>query len=400
MRYFLASLILVSNVALLGAPALRAASPSARQIYAPLWQRPVTDQALCLLTIFLPAQEEKGCVSWTRRESAGPAFHPQIGSVLVGGSDAKLHSFSAKDGALQYEKDLPGALVAQPIFDESAAYFGTDEGHVLRVNVITGDTKWDAEVDAEVTEPAVVSGDIVLVITGLDSVYAFSRQDGSPLWVHKHPLPPGITLRGQARPLVLEKNIEGEKKSLVFVGHATGRMTVLELNSGNVVTEVEVGQGDSFVDVDTDPIHLSGVVVAASQASGIRAFNDANFAKVWELKEPGVVRLAKADDVTLIAAGSKKAMGIDARTGKIMWSFTFEKGAPTRILVKDDRAIFASDLGALFVLNAQTGEPLQYWGSGLGIAADPYIVGDMLLLVTVPGRLFAFSSAFSGIAQK
>ena len=376
------------------------ATPAARQVFAPLWQSKIFETSHCLFTIFLPAQEDKGCVSFTRRETAGPAFHRQIGVVLVGGSDSKLHSFSAKDGALLWERELPGALVSQPVFDKAAAFFGTDEGHVLRVDVTSGETRWEVEVDAEVTEPLVVDDDIVIAVTGLDTVYAFSRHDGAALWVHKHPLPPGITLRGQARPFIHTLREGTTSKRYVYAGHASGRLSVIDAQTGRVVNELAIaGDEPSFTDVDADALIQSGRLIAASQSSGIKSFKVGSLEPDWTLDEKGIVRLQKGGRFLVFAAGAKKVIALDARSGQSIWRFTFEKGAPTRMVSHEGRVMVASDLGALYVLDALTGRPLQYFGSGLGFASDLSISGDMMFAVSTAGRLFALSNAFSGIVQ-
>jgi outer membrane protein assembly factor BamB len=381
-----------------GAPAF---AVTAGQVYGPLFHVPIIGYGPCLLSIFsLPATREEHCLPWTRRESSGPAFHVPSGLVVMGGSDSKLHAHHARDGSPLYAVPLPGAAVARPTFSGPHVFVGTDDGHVVRADITSGRKGWDVTVDAEVIEPVVVDGDDVFVMTGLDTLYAFDRRDGSSRWVHKQALPRGITLRGQAKPLVVDlRGIDGSV-GRVFVGHASGSLTSLDRETGQVVATVELGRAEAFNDVDADPILQAGQIIAASHSGGIFALDPMTLTQTWHLDEKGIVRLASAGKHMAVAASAGTVLGIDAVRGDVRWRFTYERGAPTRIVVKGGRVHVGSDRGSLYVLDLFTGEPLQYYGSGLGVAADPELVGDMLFIVSTSGELHALSNAFAGVTQR
>ena len=69
-------------------------------------------------------------------------------------------------------------------------------------------------------------------------------------------------------------------------------------------------------------------------------------------------------------------------------------------MAKGGRVHVASDRGPLYVLDLSSGQPLQYFGSGLGFAADLELEGDMLFAVSTAGRLYALSNAFAGRFQQ
>jgi outer membrane protein assembly factor BamB len=383
------------------APALATgvASPTARQVYAPLWQSQVVELGPCLFTLAMPASIQEHCISWTRREASAPAFHRPTGILVIGGGDGLLHGISGLDGRKLYQVSVPGRLVAKPTLAEDAAFFGTTDGHVLRADVTSGRIRWDVAVDAEITEPVTLFGDLVLAVTGLDTVYAFDATSGESRWVHKHPLPSGITLRGQARPLATRVRVGDETQGRVFVGHASGRLSVLDPETGRLLDEWTLGAADVFMDVDADPILHGNTLVAASHASGVFGLDPATGATRWRLEETGIVRLATGGPDLVIAAGAGKVIGIHTGTGATRWRFTFERGAPTRPVVQGGRVHVASDRGALYVLDLLSGEPLQYFGTGLGFAGDLELHQDMLFLMSTAGRVYALSNGFRGRLQ-
>lgn len=387
---------LAISCVLLTAVSSWAAPASVRQVYAPMWMRDFVAQEPCLMTVAAPAAADENCIPWTRRENAAPALDEASGRLFLGGSDGKLHSISARDGTHVYRVDLPGFLQSRPTLSDEALYFGTTEGRVLRLAKLDGRTEWQVQVDAEVLESVVLHNDTIYAVTGLETVYAIDKDSGTIRWMQKHPLPTGITLRGQAKPLVVEQQRAEGMQTSVYVGHSDGQLSILDGETGQVMDALSLAGGEGFLDVDADPVLHSGLVVAASHGQGVFAINPSDLRSVWRYDEPGIVRLASGGPQRIIAAGAGKVIGLDASSGEERWRFTFPKGAPTRPVVKGGRVHIGSDRGALYILDAYSGTPLQYFGSSLGFAAAPELHADGLFAVSVPGTLFALSNAHPG----
>ena len=95
-------------------------------------------------------------------------------------------------------------------------------------------------------EPPVVSDKVVFVVTGLDSLYALSLETGLAVWHHKQALPAGMTLRGQSKP-ALHRPTAGSEVDRVVLGHADGRLSILEASTGKVLKEVELGENTKAI---------------------------------------------------------------------------------------------------------------------------------------------------------
>jgi outer membrane protein assembly factor BamB len=186
----------------------------------------------------------------------------------------------------------------------------------------------------------------------------------------------------------------------LYVGHADGRLSVLDRETGGRLEELDLSRGDTFGDIDADPLvhRIDGLtrVIVASHTRGIAALDPRTHGETWRNAEPGIVRLANGGTPMLVAAGAGKVLGLDARTGQTRWRFTFRKGAPTRLAVQGGRVHVGSDRGALYVLDLFSGRPLQYAGSGLGLAADVDLGGDMLFYTSTSGAVTALSNAWRG----
>ncbi|MBM4281985.1 MAG: hypothetical protein FJ137_14905 [Deltaproteobacteria bacterium] len=386
-----------------GAAPFVGATPEARQVFGLVWSTPIVESSPCILSVVLPPSEQEHCAGWTRRETAGPAFHARLGVVVVGGGDRKLRGLDGHDGHALWERPTPGAVVSRPVLVDAAAYVATDDGRVLKVDVSSGRVRWETPVDAEITEPVVVQDGAVFVVTGGDSTFALSAVTGEALWVHKHALPRGITLRGRALPLPVDVALGDTVSRRLYVGHADGRISVLDRETGARLEELDLSRGDAFGDIDADPLwhRVDGAsrVIVASHTRGLFALDPRTHAETWRNAEPGIVRLANGGAPMIVAAGAGKVLGLDARTGQTRWRFTFKKGAPTRLVVQGGRVHVGSDRGALYVLDLFSGRPLQYAGSGLGVAADVEVEGDMLFYTSTSGAVTALSSAWRGPAH-
>ncbi len=382
--------------AMFAAASAHAQTAQARRVFGPLWRTQTVESGPCFLSAFLPASDSEHCTSWTRRETSGVAFHVATGILVVGGSDKRLKGLRGTDGTVAWDVATPGAVMAKPTLDADAVFIGTDDGHVLRADVTSGRQRWDVTVDAEVTEPIVVDGELALVVTGADTVYALDRATGEPRWVHKHPLPRAITIRGQARPVVATVQTAEGPRRRVFVGHASGRLSVLDRQNGTVIAEYNLSDDDVFGDLDADPLMQNGHIVVASQTRGVMALDSLSGAQLWKQPENGIVRLARGGNQIVVAGGAGKILGLDAASGVVRWRFTFDKGAPTRMVVQGGRVHVGSDRGSMYVLDLFSGRPLQYIGEGQGFAADPEVASDMLFAVGTTGDLSAWSSAFAG----
>lgn len=369
------------------------------QVYAPLWRVRTIEGGPCVLTLMQPAKTGDGCTSWTRREAGGAAIDESAGQVVVGTSQGELQVRDLRTARLVRTVRLQGGMTATPTIDGGIAYVGTDDGAVAAVRLHDGKILWQVFVDGEVREPAAVSGGRVLVVSGLDTLHALDQATGRPLWQHREPLPPGITLRGQSQPAFGVARIDGVETPVVARGTASGHGFLLNATNGSVVQRVLVGKSDAFFDVDADPVLNGTTGYFASHATGVLAVDLETGRELWRLREPGLTRLGGGTGGVLVALGADAALGIDPSSGRVRWRVKLGTGAPSRPVIKGGRVHFTTDRGGLIVLDASSGRPLQRSGSGLGVAADVALTGDLMVSHSTAGLLTVWSNAWRGGVQ-
>lgn len=363
---------------------------------------PVVLRGPCITSLIADESGNPGCASWTRAESAGPIADPLHQLIYVGGTDGVLHVLPFGPIPRHFLKrniPLPGNVVTQPILGEETIYIATDNGYVMGLDRQTLHEKWRLSVDAEVDERLVLDGEVIYVVTGASTIYAVDAKNGEVKWYKKRPLPSGIVLRVQSRPLLYHDPLKMQR-SVLICGHPSGRLDFYDAETGSLVREVMLGNTrEPFPDIASDLLVIDNVIIAASFNRGIFAISPVSGVQIWHVPKKGVSRL-QAGGGRLYAAGAKFAIALDPSKESVLWEFTFEKGAPSRLIYDRGNVYFGSDRNGLYVLNASNGKLLQLEGSVLGIAGDMDLQGSWLLVVSKAGYLLMYNREFGGVVQK
>ena len=293
-----------------------------------------------------------------------------------------------------------GAIGSVPVVGDAHLYFGADDGQLYALEPSTGKQIWTHDGDAEITGAVRVSGDLLYFSTALDTVYCVAASSGEYRWHVRHPQPIGISLFGNATPtLATAFAPTGEATDVVAMGYADGSLAVMDAGDGRVIWKAELGKGEAFYDVDADPVVVGNLLVAASHTGGVTAFDLATGTIRWHNDVPGLTRLG-TDGRVLVGAGAGMAIGLGLKSGQELWSYQFERGTASRLVFDGDRVLFNSDIGPTYILDLFSGERLQAFGSPLGMAGQPAVIDDLLLVYSNGGTLYALSSAFAGWAHK
>jgi outer membrane protein assembly factor BamB len=364
------------------------------------WLSSVISSGACLGSLIGDPKKAENCTAWTRHEIASPLFDPARNLIYLGGSDGYVHIVSAHDGTLKKNIKLPeGNLHAKAVLSKGHLFFGTSAGDIIKLDPDTGKIVWKLRVDAEVENRLVLQDDTLFAVTGLATIYAIDAVAGTVLWNQKRSLPTHIFIGAQSNPLLVSLNASSGKLVLIC-GHPSGRVDFYEAETGKAIFSVMVGDLTSeFPDVASTPIYTRGSVVVASFNRGIVSLDPDTGEIRWKLSEKEKTKLAAAYGF-IFAAGNKSVVGINAQDGRVVWRFTFDKGAPTDMIIKNGFLYIGSDHKALYVLKASTGMPVRYIGSGQGFVGEFDFSSNQLFAMSAAGYLYAISPDFKGFVQR
>ncbi len=130
------------------------------------------------------------------------------------------------------------------------------------------------------TSPVVVDG-LMFITESPSTLIALDAVTGRPFWTYEHPVPEKLTLccgennRGVA--------VLGEK---VFLGTVDARLLALDIKTGSVLWNVEVGQAASGFSITGAPLVVKDMVITGVGGGeyGVRGLIDAYDAETGELR--------------------------------------------------------------------------------------------------------------------
>ena len=351
-----------------------------------VWQVPVLRGRSCLNSL-LSGSAKAGCLSWSRREWAGPAYDAQD-ALYVGSSDKRLRKLSPSRGAVLAIAILPAAVLAKPVLHGRCVLVGLENGELVCLDKQTLSILWRTQLDTDVTEPPVAWGSLLYVVTGDSSLYAIDAQSGKVQWRKQRPIEQ-LVLAPQSHPLVLPGLSEIERP-LVLVGNRAGELEAYDAKEGTLLLTLPFEQqGIQLSDVVGGPVLANKCVVAASFSGGLRAWKRQGFDECWSLAEAGLTHIVFSKNTgLLVAVGSGKVVALDAQSGQIRWRVSLGVGGATNLVLRGGNVYTASSSGGIFVLDEQTGKTKQWLLSHSKFVAPLQDTETALYALSTAGTLY------------
>ncbi len=251
-----------------------------------------------------------GRVAWSRPMPAGSESSPLVWETTLyfGDQGGTVYSLRARDGHVNWTYHASAAVKGGPSLDGGILYFGDYAGRAYAVNAATGHQVWAVSTSGTrfgfgsgnfYSTPAVAFGRVYMGNTD-GRVYSFAQRTGQLAWAT------GTGAFVYASPAVAE--IPGLGPT-VFLGSYDGKFYAFNAQSGAVRWAHPSGG------------RISG---AATIVGKIVYYSD---------------------------LGSKSTIGLDARSGRQV--FTFGDGAFNPVIA-DDSAIYMSGYGVLYQMLPKT----------------------------------------------
>jgi outer membrane protein assembly factor BamB len=299
---------------------------------------------------------ESGRQIW-KRTTGGPApCTPAVvdGVVYIGSYDGKFYALDAKTGQLKWKfrtegerrfeaKNLHGMLpktqtiadpydiyLSSPVVAQGAVYFGSGDGNVYAVDIVTGEQRWKFKTgDVVHSSPAFADG--VLFFGSWDSYfYAVDAATGKEKWrfhggedelIHNQ-------VGFQSSPAVAN--------GIVYVGCRDSNLYALDAATGKEKWRFN----NELSWVITSPAVAEGKVFFATSDSSLYHVLDATTGKSLVKQEDKAYMFASptvVGDVVLIGVVNGTLVARDAKTGNVLWEYQTEKSKENKgwILTKD-----------------------------------------------------------------
>ena len=279
--------------------------------------------------------------------------------------DALLWEFSASDPG--------GRLMLASTLEQGTIYAASGFGRVYALNAKTGELRWSARIDDQLSPPPVVVESAVY-LEGVDDYYALDASTGDRLETTDVP-----DKRALFRRL--------HRPATATAGGRSYHLRDSQVYAVDLATESQVWTYDTGAFVPLPPVAWNGMVFARSH-EGAHALDGSTGELVWISDEEygGLDQPPLIVDGVWPLAGDGVLRARDAATGQLLWSF--DEDIVNSVVAVADGMILAYASSGFYALDAATGEVV--WGLGKDWNIYQVTVADGIMYAnTVDGYLHA-----------
>jgi outer membrane protein assembly factor BamB len=320
-------------------------------------------------------------LEYAPREHAQPAYDALNDRVIALTRDGYVRSVEP-GGKLAWQLQVGNRFYAGATVDEGLIYVPGTDGVLYALYAKTGEPKWKYPAGEALATQPVLAGELVLVASQSDTLFAVRRATGELAWLYRRDPPTGFTIHRASAPTV-----RGET---AWVGFSDGTLVSLDLTDGGVKWEKSLappGGGGQFMDVDTPPVlDEAGRVYAASYSGGLYALDAETGDVVWNTVAQGITSLLVHGEV-IVAAGDNRLDAYLGETGRLLWSQTLQERAGFEPVLVKGMLLVPAQRSLLFV-DPRTGQSRLAWDPGEGISATPRVVGGRVFVLSNNGYLY------------
>lgn len=308
------------------------------------------------------------------------------------------------DGEELWRVDLRTARAPHVVADEAIYVAGDDA--VFGLDPSSGDERWSDEIAVQV--PRIILSEDLVIFTDLEHVHAYRRSDGSLVWDYE--MADGIVRRSH------------HAADALFLG-ANGRMTALELESGEVRWEESldgddgvlpraVADGSLFGAGLDGAIHRfdlasgthdrfaigdeiltllvrDGAVYAADTLGDVIAIDAEGGSVEWQRGVGDQPRMETMADGDLLVTDASPAVNrLDPDDGTILWTADLE-GRSTELVVGEG-SIHLGAGTAVYAIDLEEGEIREEWSVEAEVPFSPSVTDEFVYVSDNRRTTYAF----------
>ncbi|HHH49039.1 MAG TPA: outer membrane protein assembly factor BamB [Gammaproteobacteria bacterium] len=265
-------------------------------------------------------------------------------------------AMNERDASPLWTVDLDEQLTGGPAADDRLVLLGTIEAELIALDAKDGKTLWRSRICSEMLAVPVLTADKILLQCIDGYVVALNRDDGQRIWSYRR-IPPTLTLRGTASPLV-----EGER---VIAGFADGVLVSLGLEKGELQWEATIavprGRNDleRMVDIDGRFRVADGVIYVSSYQGRVAAVSLENGRFLWTRDMSSYTGVELGDSQLLLSDDQGRVWALDLRTGATLWrQDKFASRLLSAPAIMGPTVVVADDQGNIHWLDSRDGHVL------------------------------------------
>ena len=265
------------------------------------------------------------------------------------------------------------------------AVLGFRSGRLVKLDTVTGKKAWEIDLSAFSERRAVLAGNVLLVVTVSQALYAIDFQTGKTLWLFDGGFPAGLTLRNGALPLVHDNK--------VLFGLTTGEILAVNFETGKLQWRYNPAYNDSrFHDVVGELIVRSNQLLMTRYDGLVASVELAGDKRViWQEQLPAVATSSFRNGRYYVGCVNGDVYAFDAATGRRIWSAAVQTGTSVGFLMPGESLIYViGSNGRITVLDAAAGTISFSDDVGGEVTSAPVVYGNAFFVATGLKNLYSY----------
>jgi outer membrane protein assembly factor BamB len=308
------------------------------------------------------------------------------GVLAVAASDGSVAAVEAESGRTLWRVNVGAKISAGVGSDGKTVAVVTRDGDLVAIEA--GQVKWKKSLGVRVATAPLVAGERVFVL-GVDrAVQGFDAADGAKLWQLQRPGDP-LTLS--------QSGVIAAFRNTLVVGQGP-RLAGIDPVAASLRWEVPVGaprganEVERLADLVGPALRAGDLLCARSFQAAVGCVNGERGAIVWTKAIGGTDAVGGDAELLFGADASDRVTAWRTPTGDVAWStesLMFRNlGTPAAIA---QSVVLGDSSGTLHWLSRAKGEAqARVPTDGSAISVPPVVVGNLLIVMTRSGGLFAF----------
>jgi outer membrane protein assembly factor BamB len=296
-----------------------------------------------------------------------PAY--EQGRLFAAGYKGDVVALDSSTGQVAWSTDTDLPVSAGVGLGDNLVLIGTIDGDVVALRQSDGAEAWRARVSSEILAPPQAAQGVVVVRTIDGNFTALDAASGSRLWGYSYSVP-ALSLRGTSAPLIA--------RGVVLTGLDTGKLLVLQLNSGVPVWEKVIAPSrgrtelDRMVDIDAEPRLMDNELYIVTYQGSVTAINLNGGDTLWSRNFSSRSGLDVDSGQVYVSDDEGSVWALDRRNGGSLWRQTDLTGRKLSApVVNGDYVVVGDFEGYLHWLDKSSGRivgRLRVDSDGIGVA--------------------------------
>lgn len=247
-----------------------------------------------------------------------------------------------------------GETLSRPIVSDGFVFFGDDTGAVYAVDESSGELDWECSVESAVRVTPAVTDRMVCVATEAGAIYGIDAKSGETVW-------------------------------------AEGYGTDIEVAPAAVDGTVYLGAGDHLYALDAatgDPLWDRWL------ATGRERYQRRTWGTVIRRR---VTATPTVDFTGLYFGGTPGRLYAMTTDGDKRWDLELNGAVHAAVSVAEGTIYTGDDSGAVYAVDAQTGESVWATGTHGAITAGPIVANETVYVGDAEGRLYAIDETTGAV---